>query len=293
MPQTSAPEPTARAIWAPVSCQLVLTVLLAAGLFELQMVSGFGWWVFNLSALGPLLAALITVLVGRRVGWAVKCTPRISFNARLVRRSLALLVFGSAVAIGALQVYAAARWPLKHVLIGLKPHPFLSDLADPAWYLMWVGLGMIPTLIASEFALRSVLQPTLRQRLGVLESAVVLGIGWAIAQMPWLQGVWGRILGFDAYADAAIYLVYLVLAGVAMALIITVLTGPLPSGQWVSGLFFQWPMMMGMFVVLDEEFGRWQAAGALAISALIICSLVYYVHRQGLPGPLGTPQNVT
>lgn len=274
----------------PAAVMVVLSIAFSFGLYLVQSAAGFGYWVLNLAAFGPCLAGLVVWLVGRRVGWPVVCTAGWRLDGRVLRRTIALFAAGWAVMAGAGQVYTALRAPLKHVVFAARPHPWLSSITDPANHVILMALGMAVSCAVSEFGWRAVLHPTLRQRLGLVETAVVIGVGNALVQMPWLAGVVRRVQLFGQPLDGVEYLVFLLIAMVGVSLIVTIGVDPLARGKWLAATCCAWPIHFGLLIVLDEELGRWQAVGALAIGAWAWASLVYWVHRRGLPGDLADPK---
>lgn len=278
---------TPAGFWAAVGCQVILSVVFAAVLGWVQTHMGFGWWVLNLAAFGPGAAALVTLAVSPARGWPVGCLPRPSRDGRTIRRSLAAFVAGAAVVALALQVYAGLRWNLKHVVIDLRPHPFVAPLSDPAWLLIWVGVGLVLSCAASEFGWRVVLHPTLRQRCDVIGTSLIIGVGSAAVQLPWLSGVLTRFRDFGRVLDVVLFIVFAVIAMVAIQVVLTVIIDPMRRGNWLAATCFAWPLWMGLFCVLDDEAGRWQAMAALAISGLILCTAALTIWRRGIPEPLG------
>lgn len=288
-PEAPAPDTPARGVWAAGGCLVLLAAVFAFGLYLVQAALDVGYWVLNLAAFAPLLAAGVTVGVGRAAGWSVRVRPGLRLDGRGIRRTIALFVAGWAVVLGALQGYAALRWPLKHLVPDLRPHPLLSSLTDPANLVIWLAIGCVVSVPAGEFGWRAVLQPTLRQRLGPIPTAVVIGVGNAWVQMPWWAGMIRRYELFGNATDVVFYVLFAHVSMVAVSLIVTIGTDPMVGGRWYAATAYAWPIHFGLLIVLDEEWGRWQAHGVIAISALLWTTLLQAV-REGLPGPLRAPE---
>ena len=286
MTQTEQETAPVHGVWAAVGCQMVLSVVFAFALYAAQSSLGFGYWALNLAAFGPLLAAGVTLMIGRAVGWPMLCRPGLSFDLRGLRRSFALLCAGAGIAAICVHVYSWLKWPLKHALVEQRPHPLLSRFADPAWLVIWVALGLVVTALASEFGWRAVMQPTMRQRVGVVGTGAFIGVGTALTQVPWLAGMLRRYQVFGQELDLVLYLIFLLVAMIAMSVVVTATLDPMEGGRWVAGAAFAWALHMGMFLINDEEWGRWQGVASMAIGALMLWSAVSAIARHGLPGEL-------
>lgn len=254
-----------------------VTAVVSAIGFWLHVHYAIAYWVFNLGSFGPLAGGLAVLALNRPLGLGARWVPGLGFNSQVVRRTLLITGVALAIVLACVQFYTFFRWQMKPIDLPLVPHP-LALPGDVGTIFGLVALGMLIGLIMEEFAWRTVLQPTLRQRYNVLTTGVVLGAIWATWSWPAWQGAITRLMAEKSVLEFILFLAGHYVTCVAISLILVVLHARMRVGHWVSAVVFRLIFGLGFFLILDEEAGRWQAmfAISLACSAAAAVGLYYY-----------------
>lgn len=256
---------------------MIATYLFSVPLYWLQARFEIATWVFDLGSIGPFLGGLVALLVSRGLRLPLRWVPGLGFNVQVVRRSV--LAAGAAVAIVllAVQFYGFFHWPMKPIDLAGVPYP-LALPGDSGTIFGFVALGMLIGCILEEFGWRTILEPTLLPRLGVLGTGIAVGVIWGAWQWPFWQALLQRQSTNPSRMQGLLYTGSHFAAAIAVSVILVVLHQRMRRGQWVAAVAFRLVYGLGFFLILDEELGRWQPMFAIATCTALAAAVGYYNH---------------
>lgn len=265
-----------------VAIFVAVTFAVSAVGFWLHARYAIAYWVFDLGSFGPLAGGLAVLALNRRLQLGARWVPGLGFNRQVIRRSVLAGAAALAIVLACVQFYTFFRWRMKPVDLALVPHP-LALPGDSLTIFWLVGLGLLLGLIMQEFGFRTVLQPTLRQRFGLVQTAVIVGLIWGTWSWPAWQGALERFNRTGSLLGLLLFLVAHYVMTIAVSLILVLLHDQMRRGQWASAVAFRLVYGLGFFLILDEEQGMWQPMFAISLACSAAAAVgVYYYRRAAL-----------
>lgn len=237
------------------------------------------YWVVDLGSLGPFVGGLALLALNKRLGLGARWVPGDGFNVQLVRRTVLGAAVALAIVLACVQFYTFFRWRMKPIDLAEVPHP-LAMPGDSGTILGLVALGMLIGLILQEFGFRTVLQPTLRPRLGVVRTAVVVGVIWGTWAWPAWQGAFDRFGRTGDLIGLLLFVAAHYVMTIAVSMILILMHQRMRSGQWASAVAFRLVFGLGFFLILDEEQGMWQPMFAISLASSAAASVGLYYYRR-------------
>lgn len=268
-----------RRIGSAIAVFVVATLVVSAAAYWVHYRFAIAYWVFDLGSFGPFLGGLAVLALNRRLGLGARWVPGEGFNVQLVRRSVLGAAIALAIVLTCVQFYTFFRWRMKPIDLPEIPHP-LALPGDSGTIFGLVALGMLIGLVLQEFGFRTVLQPTLRPQLGVLRTAVVIGVIWGTWAWPAWQGVLGRFGRTGDFLGLLLFLAAHYVMTISVSLILILLHSRMRSGHWASAVAFRLVFGLGFFLILDEEQGMWQPMFAISLACAAAASVGLYYYRR-------------
>lgn len=264
----------------------VITYGLSAVLYLVQMKLHLPLWVFNLASVGPFLGALVAWLVGRRLDWPVRLTAKQGLSPALIRRWMVTAFLAVSILLLAVQAYTFVRWGLKPRRLDRMTHP-LALPQDQTTLFLLVLAGFAVSLALEEFAWRVFLQPTLHRFFNTFITAAIVAVAWAGFQFPqFLSGILERHNKYPGWHLVILFAAAYLVALFGQSMILMLSLQKMKRGQWVAAWCFRFVYAVGFWLILDEETGRWQAMGVIALASVAGAAAAYYYwNRSELPWP--------
>ncbi len=261
---------------------VVVSAAVSAVGFWLHSRFAIAYWVFDLGSFGPLAGGLAVLALNRRLQLGALWRPGLGFNVQVVRRVVLASAVALAIVLTCVQFYTFFRWRMKPIDLPLVPHP-LALPGDSLTIFLLVALGLLIGLTLQEFGFRTVLQPSLRRRFGVVMTGVIIGIIWGTWAWPAWQGVLDR---FGRTGDALGLLLFIAahyVMTISVSVLLVILHSRMRFGHWASAVAFRLICGLGFFLILDEEQGMWQPMFAISLACAAAASVgVYYYRRAAL-----------
>lgn len=254
---------------------LALTLVFSGILDVVQELLGFPTRVFNLAAVGPALAAYLTVRAGRW-GRAAVFTPGFGVDTRVIRRSILLFFVGVGIVFLTMEMYQFERADVSPLVLSQFDIPPFGK-PGAGWVMVAIVLGLLVTVGLEELGWRSFLQPTLRTRYPLIVSAVLTGIVAALWQWPMMRVAGLKVL--SAPLPGLAFLAAFVISQVCLAIVIAVVQRPLRQGYWLTAVMLRWSYSVGFAVLLDEERGRLSAMAAIAFACVCAAAVAVHYYR--------------
>jgi len=258
---------------------VVVTAAVSAVGFWLHHHFAIAYWVFDLGSFGPLAGGLAVLALNRRLGLGARWVPGLGFNVQVVRRVVLAAATALAIVLSCVQFYTFFRWRMKPIDLPLVPHP-LALPGDSLTIILLVALGMLIGLALQEFGFRTVLQPSLRSRFGVVLSGVIVGVVWG----TWAWPAWAGVLDRFGRTGDALGLLLFLAAHYGMTIAVSVFLATLHSnmrfGHWASAVAFRLVYGLGFFLILDEEQGMWQPMFAISLACVAAAAVSLYYYRR-------------
>lgn len=266
-------------IWLTLAVFVAVAYAVSAVGFWLHHRFAIAYWVFDLGSFGPFLGGLAVLVLNRRLSLGASWMPGSGFNVQLIRRTVLMAAVALAIVLACVQFYTFFRWRMKPVDLPLLPHP-LTLPGDSATIFGLVALGMVIGLMLQEFGWRTVLEPTLRRRYDVVTTAVMVGLVWGTWSWPvWAAGL-TRLFGPGTVVDFVVYLAGHYVVTISVSLLLVIVHEGMQTGHWVSSVAFRLIFGLGLFLILDEEQGRWQPMFAISLACATAAAVSFYYYRR-------------
>ena len=256
---------------------VIATYLISIPLYWLQGRFEIATWVFNLGTLGPFLGGLVALLVCRGLRLPLRWVAGLGFNVQVVRRSILAAAAALAIVLLAVQFYGFFHWQMKPIDLAGVPYP-LAMPGDSGTIFGFIAIGLLIGCILEEFGWRTILEPTLLPKLGVLGTGIVVGVIWGLWQWPFWLALMQRQSTNPSRMQALLYTGSHFVAAIAVSLILVVIHQRMRHGHWAAAVAFRWVYGIGFFLILDEELGRWQPMFAIAACSALAAAVGYYYH---------------
>ncbi|WP_026928074.1 CPBP family intramembrane glutamic endopeptidase [Granulicoccus phenolivorans] len=254
---------------------LALTLVISAICDAIQELSGFPTRVFNLAAVGPALAAYLT-MKARRWAPAGVWRPGFGLDVRIVRRSILLFFVGVGIVFLTMEMYQFRRLNVDPLVLSQFDIPPFGK-PGAGWVMVAIVVGLFATVALEELGWRSFLQPTLRTRYPLLVSAVLTGLVAALWQWPMTKV--GALKVLAAPVLGLLFLAAFVVSQVCLSIVIAVVQRPLRQGYWLTAVMLRWSYSVGFAVLLDEDRGKLLPMTAIAFACLCAAAVAVYYYR--------------
>lgn len=222
------------------------------GLLDVNISHGAGQIVFGLAASGPSLAALVLWL--RRPNERIRGAGRTTWYAVMA----GLLLGGAAPAISGLVLHAG-NLPS----VGTHIASLVAGMGGPVLFFAFI---MTSGPLSEEFGWRGYVQPRLRQRLGPIRTALVLGSCWGIWHLPLflLPGTGQHQIGLPTIGGLCFFI-----SVISLTFVILFVSERLRGGVWAAvAAHAGFNAMDGSLMPSAGSTGALLEAGILIILAL-------------------------
>ncbi|NNG19022.1 hypothetical protein HJ590_05425 [Naumannella sp. ID2617S] len=280
MQQAQSSATPQRSVWMAAAVFLIATALFSIPLFWIQQHFRIATWVFNLGSIAPVLGGLVALALRRPLRLPLLWLPGGGFDVQVVRRTIVGIGAALAILLLVVQFYGFFRWGLRPTELSELPHP-LAMPDDTGTIFGFVALGLLVGVTLEEFGWRTILEPTLNQKLGVLATGIAVGVCWGLWQWPVWQSLIDRQESNPSRMQALLYAGSHMVVAVAVSLILVIIHQRMRRGRWASSVAFRVVFGLGFFLILDEESGRWQPMFAIAACSAGVAAVGYFYHWRG------------
>lgn len=264
-------------LWLAVAVFATVTIGVDAILWWLQVRLDIAWWVFSLTSVAPAVGAAVTLLLRTPLGLPVVWRPGFALNAQVARRTVLMLGLGAGLVLAFTQLATMLKWPLRPTNLDTVPYPFAVP-GDRSTLLLLTALAYFVMAGLEELGWRALLQPTLRQRWGVFTTGLVIGLLWSVSTPMLFVRTAVRWELRPVLTEVALFVIAYVAAEVGLSWLIALAQQRMKHGHWLSAVAIRWVLLMGLFLILDEELGRWQPMSLVAFVLWVFCAVGFFYH---------------
>lgn len=264
-------------LWLAVAVFAAVTIGVDAILWWLQVRLDIAWWVFSLTSFAPAVGAAVTLLLRRPLDLPAVWRPGFALNAQSIRRTVLMLGLGAGLVLAYTQLATMLKWPLRPLNLDAVPYPFALP-GDRSTLLLLTSLAYFIMAGFEELGWRALLQPTLRQRYGVFTTGLVIGLIWSVATPTLFVRALGRWELRPVGTEVALFVIAYVAAQVGLSWLIALGQQRMKYGHWLSAVAIRWVLLMGLFLILDEELGRWQPMSLIAFVLWLFSAVGFFYH---------------